>query len=34
PTAEQLRARASDRVGVRFGPMETYTMIRSTVQLD
>ncbi|MDT7683092.1 MAG: hypothetical protein QOG57_3402, partial [Pseudonocardiales bacterium] len=27
-------ARASDRVGVRFGPMETYTMIRSTVQLD
>jgi heme-degrading monooxygenase HmoA len=34
PTAEQLRARASDRVGVRFGPVDTYTMIRSTVQLD
>jgi heme-degrading monooxygenase HmoA len=34
PTAEQLRARAGDRVGVRFGAMETYTMIRSTVQLD
>jgi heme-degrading monooxygenase HmoA len=34
PTAEQLRARACDRVGVKFGAMETYTMIRSTVQLD
>jgi heme-degrading monooxygenase HmoA len=34
PTAAALRARASDRVGVKFGAMETYTMIRSTVRLD
>jgi len=34
PIAEQLRARASDRVGVRFTPPEDYTMIRSTVRLD
>ena len=34
PTAEQLRARASDRVGVRFSPPENYTMVRTTVRLD
>jgi heme-degrading monooxygenase HmoA len=33
PTAEQLRARASDRVGARFGDPDVLTMIRSTVQL-
>jgi heme-degrading monooxygenase HmoA len=33
-TAEQLRARASDRVGARFEPPETYEMIRTTVRLD
>ena len=34
PVAEQLRARASDRVGMRFSPLETYTMIRTNVRLD
>jgi len=34
PTAEQLRARASDRVGVRFTVPDTLTMVRSTVRLD
>jgi quinol monooxygenase YgiN len=34
PTAEQVRARASDRVGIRFDPPENYTLIRTTVQLD
>jgi heme-degrading monooxygenase HmoA len=34
PTAEQLRARASDRVGVRFTGPDTLTMVRSTVRLD
>jgi quinol monooxygenase YgiN len=34
PTAEKLRARAADRVGVRFSAPEGYTMIRTTVRLD
>ncbi|HEX4250604.1 MAG TPA: hypothetical protein VH008_22255 [Pseudonocardia sp.] len=34
PVAEQLRAGASDRVDARFGPIDDYTMIRSTVRLD
>ena len=34
PTAQQLRARASDRVGVRFAAPDDVTMIRSTVRLD
>jgi quinol monooxygenase YgiN len=34
PIAEQLRARASDRVGVRFQPPETWSIIRTTVHLD
>ncbi len=34
PTAEQLRARAADRVGIRFDQPETMTLIRSTVRLD
>jgi heme-degrading monooxygenase HmoA len=34
PVAEQLRARAGDRVGIRFGDLDTYTMIRTTVRLD
>jgi heme-degrading monooxygenase HmoA len=34
PVAEQLRARAGDRVGVRFDDLDTYTMIRTTVRLD
>jgi heme-degrading monooxygenase HmoA len=34
PVAEQLRARASDRVGARFAQPDDYTMIRSTVRLD
>lgn len=33
-TAEQLRARASDRVGVRFGDIEVLTVIRTTAELD
>jgi heme-degrading monooxygenase HmoA len=33
PTAEQLRAQASQQVGVRFHDVENYTMVRSTVQL-
>lgn len=33
-TAEQLRARASDRVGVRFTGLDTLTMVRTTVRLD
>jgi heme-degrading monooxygenase HmoA len=32
--AEQLRARASDRVGTRFEPADTFTMIRTTVRAD
>jgi quinol monooxygenase YgiN len=34
PVAEQLRARATDRVGIMFDRPETWTMVRSTVQLD
>lgn len=34
PVAEQLRARASDRVGIRFEPFDAFTMIRSTARLD
>jgi heme-degrading monooxygenase HmoA len=34
PTAEQLRAVASERVGLRFSPPDTYTMVRTTVRLD
>jgi heme-degrading monooxygenase HmoA len=34
PTAEKLRARAADRVGVRFSAPEGYTLIRTTVRLD
>jgi quinol monooxygenase YgiN len=34
PTAEQLRARASDRAGLRFGTLDNLTMIRTTVRLD
>jgi heme-degrading monooxygenase HmoA len=34
PTAERLRAQASDRVGVRFTGPDTLTMVRTTVQLD
>jgi heme-degrading monooxygenase HmoA len=34
PTAEQLRADASERVGLRFSPPDTYTMVRTTVRLD
>jgi heme-degrading monooxygenase HmoA len=33
PVAEQLRARAADRVGIRFEPPETWTVVRTTVQL-
>jgi heme-degrading monooxygenase HmoA len=33
PTAEQLRARATEETGVRFVEPENYTMIRSTVRL-
>jgi heme-degrading monooxygenase HmoA len=34
PTAEQLRAVTSERVGLRFSPPDTYTMARTTVRLD
>jgi len=34
PVAEQLRARASDRVDVRFAQPDDYAMVRSTVRLD
>jgi heme-degrading monooxygenase HmoA len=34
PTAEQLRAAASERAGLRFSPPDTYTMVRTTVRLD
>jgi heme-degrading monooxygenase HmoA len=34
PTAEQLRARAGDRVGAQFGDSDVLTMIRTTAQLD
>jgi heme-degrading monooxygenase HmoA len=34
PTAEQLRATASERAGLRFSPPDTYTMIRTTVCFD
>jgi heme-degrading monooxygenase HmoA len=33
PTAEQLRARATEQVGIRYLEPENYTMIRSTVRL-
>ena len=33
PVAEQLRARASDRIGLRFEPPETFEMVRTTAQL-
>ena len=33
PTAEQMRARATEETGVRFLEPENYTMIRSTVRL-
>jgi heme-degrading monooxygenase HmoA len=34
PTAQQLRARTSERAGVRFLEVEDYTMIRTSVKLD
>ena len=34
PTAQQLRARATERAGVRFLDVEDYTMVRTSVQLD
>jgi heme-degrading monooxygenase HmoA len=34
PTAQQLRARAADRVGARFAAPDDMTMVRSTVRLD
>jgi len=34
PTAQQLRARATERAGVEFQDVEDYTMIRSSVKLD
>ena len=34
PTAEQLRARATERSGVRYLEPENYTMIRTSVRLD
>jgi heme-degrading monooxygenase HmoA len=34
PTAEQLRARTSDRVGTRFEMPETLTLVRTSVRLD
>lgn len=34
PTAQQLRARATEQVGVRFLDIEDYTMVRTTVRLD
>jgi heme-degrading monooxygenase HmoA len=34
PTAEQLRARAAERAGVRFLDPENYTVIRTSVRLD
>jgi heme-degrading monooxygenase HmoA len=34
PTAEQLRARATERSGVRFLEPENYTLIRTSVRLD
>jgi heme-degrading monooxygenase HmoA len=34
PTAEQLRARIAERAGVKFGDVENYTMVRTTVRLD
>jgi heme-degrading monooxygenase HmoA len=34
PTAEQLRAVSSERVGLRFSPPDTYAMARTTVRLD
>ena len=34
PIAEQLRARASDRVGIMFEQPQNWTMVRTTVQLD
>ncbi|HEY2206153.1 MAG TPA: hypothetical protein VGH99_16890 [Pseudonocardia sp.] len=33
PTAEKLRARTGDRVGARFSPPDTLTVIRTTVRL-
>jgi len=34
PTAEQLRARTTERVGVRFLDIENYTVIRTSVRFD
>lgn len=34
PTAGQLRARATERAGVRFRDVEDYTVIRTSVRLD
>jgi heme-degrading monooxygenase HmoA len=34
PTAEQLRARATERAGVRFLDVENYTVVRTSVRLD
>jgi quinol monooxygenase YgiN len=34
PTAERLRARASEEAGVSFGAPDNLTMIRGTVRLD
>ncbi|HEY1968090.1 MAG TPA: antibiotic biosynthesis monooxygenase [Pseudonocardia sp.] len=34
PLAEQMRARASERAGVRLGSIEDFAMIRTTVRLE
>jgi quinol monooxygenase YgiN len=34
PIAEQLRTRASDRIGIRFEPFHAFTMIRTTARID
>ena len=34
PTAEQLRARAAERAGVRFLDVENYTVVQTSVRLD
>jgi heme-degrading monooxygenase HmoA len=34
PTVQQLRARASERAGVRFLEVEDHTLVRTSVQLD
>lgn len=34
PVAEQLRVRASDRIGIKFEQSERYALVRTSVQLD